>query len=87
MRLIDHWRTVAWRSATSWVATGLGAVGGALANTYLAAFMVIGFVPSPRWQFPLAALLGAIVIGGPIILARLVEQPKLNEKLEEKKDG
>lgn len=83
MRLIAHWRTVLKRSATTWAATIIGALVGALAHTYMAAFAIIGFLPA-ELQLPLAALVGVIVIGGPIILARLTEQPKLAATIEEK---
>lgn len=84
MTLIDEWWTVAKRSATTWVSTALGFLVGALAQTYLAAFAVIGFIPAPELQLPLAGLIGAIVIGGPIILSRIVAQPTLVAKVEEK---
>lgn len=87
MKLIDHWATVLRRSATTWVSTVLGFLVGTLAQTYLAAFAVIGFIPAPWLQLPLAGLVGAIVIGGPVILARITEQPKLIAKLEEKNDA
>lgn len=87
MTILPAWRTVLKRSATTWTATILGFLVGALANTYLAAFAVIGFIPSPVLQLPLAGLVGAIVIGGPIVLARIVEQPKLTAKIEEKTNG
>lgn len=84
MRLIDEWGTVIRRSATTWTATALGFLTGALANTYLAAFAVIGFIPAPWLQLPLAGLVGAIVIGGPIILSRIVAQPVMQQKVVEK---
>ncbi len=88
MKLIDEWRTVIWRSATNWVATILGYLTGILApGTYMAAFAVIGFFPSPFWQLVCAGIVGAIVIGGPVILARITAQPKMVAKIEEKTDG
>lgn len=82
MKLIDEWRTVAWRSASNWVATILGFLTGVLSPaTYMAAFAFIGFIPSPGWQLGLAGLVGAIVIGGPVILARITAQPKLAQKI------
>ena len=86
MRFIEHWGTVARRSATSWTAAALGFLLGALGHTYMAAFAVIGFLPA-ELQLPLAGLVGAIVIGGPIVLARITEQPRLAAKLEEKRDA
>lgn len=83
-RLITEWRTVLFRSMSNWVATIVGFLVGALANTYLAAFAVIGFIPHPWLQLPLAGLVGAIVIGGPIVLARIVRQPVMEAKIEQK---
>lgn len=91
MRLIDEWRTVLVRSATTWVAAMTGALVGLLAYlvgvlspVYLAAFAVIGFIPWPGTQLVLAVIVGAIVIGGPQILARLTAQPKMQEKIIDK---
>lgn len=86
MNFVSEWRTVLVRSATNWTAAILGALVGALAHTYVAAFAVLPFLP-PLLQLPLAVLLGAIVIGGPIILARLTDQPKLQAKIEEHRDA
>lgn len=85
MRLIEHWTTVLWRSACNWVAMVLGAIVGALAHTYIAAFAILPFLPEAL-QLPLAILLGCVVIGGPIVLARLVEQPKMTAKIKDKTD-
>ena len=86
MRLIEHWRPVVWRSATSRVSTVLGFLVGALAHTYGAAFAILPFLPF-QLQLPLAGLLGAIVVAGPIILARVTEQPKLEARCRETPDA
>lgn len=83
MKLISEWRVVLWRSAANWTAAILGALVGALAQTYTAAFMIVPFLPG-FLQLPVAAALGVIVIGGPIILARITEQPKLRDRIGEK---
>lgn len=86
MRLIENWRTVLWRSAANWTAAIMGALVGVFAHTYGAAFAILPFLPTPL-QLPLAIILGVIVIGGPIIIARLTPQPKLAVKVEEKRDA
>jgi hypothetical protein len=86
-KLIDHWKTVLRRSAVTWITAIITFLVGALGQTYLAAFAFLGFVSDPTIQFVGAGFLAVIVIGGPIILARLVEQPALNAKLEEKNNA
>lgn len=84
MRLIDEWRTVLWRSANNWVALILGPIVGALSTNALVALGVLGFLPV-KFQIPGAMLIGLLFYTGPHILARLVAQPKLAAKVEEKK--
>ena len=86
LALIEHWPIVAWHSATSWVATVLGFLVGALSGTYGAAFAVIAFLPE-YVQLPLAGIVGAIVIGGPVILARITAQPAMTAKIASKEGG
>ena len=83
MKLVSEWKTVFLRSATTWVTAIVGALVGALAHTYGAAFAILPFLPS-AFQLPVAAGLGVIVIGGPIVLARLTDQPKMAAKVEQK---
>ena len=86
MRLIDDWCVVLRRSATTWVSTILGAMLGALSAHWGIFFAVVPFLPF--WlQLPTAMVLGAFFVGGPIIIARLTDQPKLNAKIEEKRNG
>lgn len=85
MKLIDQWRTVLKRSATTWVTVVLTFLVGALTPSYLAIFAFLGFVPSPFVQIVVGGLVVVIVVGGPIILARIVDQPKLTAKVEQKK--
>lgn len=84
MKIIAEWRTVVLRSATTWVATILGGILGAFGAQWGIAFAVLPFLPF--WlQMPLAILLGVFFVGGPIVLARITEQPKLQERIEAKK--
>lgn len=85
MKFIEHWKTVLWRSAVTWVTVVLTFLVGALSPAYLAIFAFLGFVPSPFIQIVVGGLVVTIVVGGPIILARLVEQPRMEAKIEEKK--
>lgn len=81
MKLIDQWATVLWRSASNWVTL--------LVNTLVAhAIVFLAVLPfAPLWvQLPLAIVI-AIVASSPTWLARIAEQPKLQEKLEDKADG
>lgn len=81
--LIEHWGTVLRRSAVTYVTAALTFLVGALAQTYMAIFAFLAFMP-PLVGIVVGGFLVVIVVGGPIILARLVEQPALNAKLEEK---
>lgn len=83
MRLIEHWGTVLKNSAVTWVAGILTFFVGALGQTYMAIFAFLAFMPQGVAVL-VGGLLVFIVVGGPIILARIVEQPKLTEKLEQK---
>lgn len=86
MNIIEDWWTVVWRSATSWVATVLGGLLGALAVHWGVLFAVVAFLP--YWlQLPVAVLLGMLFVGGPIILARITDQPKMQAKIAERKAG
>lgn len=85
MKLIDEWRTVLLRSATTWVTVVLTFLVGALTPSYLAIFAFLGFVPSPFIQIVVGGAVVTIVVGGPIILARITHQPRMSAKLEEKK--
>lgn len=85
MRLISEWRVVIWRSATSWVATILGALLGTFAAHWGIMFAVVPFLPF-YLQLPVAASLGVFFVGGPVILARITEQPKMAEKVKEASD-
>ena len=86
MRFIEDWWTVALRSATSWVAAILGGLLGALAAHWGILFAVLPFLPF--WlQLPCAILLGVLFVGGPIVLARITDQPRMRAKIEERKHG
>ena len=84
MTFIAEWRDVLWRSATSWVAMILGGILGALAAHWGILFAIIPFLPF--WlQLPVAIGLGVLFVGGPIVLARITDQPKLNARIAVKK--
>lgn len=81
MNLISGWRTVLWRSASNWVTL--------IVNTLVAhAIVFLAVLPfAPLYlQLPLAILI-AIVASSPTWLSRVIEQPKLNAKIEEKRDA
>lgn len=78
MNLISEWPTVIWRSATTWVTLAV--------NTLVAhAIVFLAVLPfAPLFvQLPLAILI-AIVASSPTWLSRVIEQPKMNAKVEEK---
>lgn len=80
MRLIEGYATVAWRSATTWVTYGLQVVCTTVAVHWMVFMGVLPFLP--LWfQLPLALLIAAVTTA-PTIIARVTQQPKLNEKLE-----
>ena len=85
MKLITDWRTVVWRSATTWVATIIGSALGAFAAHWGIFFAIVPFLPFPL-QLPVAMALGAFFVGGPIVLARITDQPRLNAKIEESRN-
>lgn len=81
MKIIEEWRTVLKRSATTWVTLAVNTIA-AHALVFLA---VLPFAPF-YVQLPLAILI-AVVASSPTWLARITEQPKLNAKIEEKRNG
>lgn len=86
MKLIEDWWTVACRSATSWVAAILGGLLGAVAAHWGVLFAVVPFLPF--WlQLPAAIVLGVLFVGGPIVLARITNQPRMQAKIAERKAG
>lgn len=87
MKLVDQWGTVLKRSAVTWTTGVLTFLVGALAQSYMALFAFLAFIPSLMAQVVGGGIIVLIVVGGPIILARLVEQPKLAAKIEEKQNA
>lgn len=85
MKLIDNWRIVLWRSATSWVT---GAVHVVIATIGVHWAVLLGVLPFlPFWlQLPIALAVAAVTIA-PTLLARITEQPKMRAKVEGKPDG
>lgn len=85
-RLIEDWPTVLWHSATTRTTALVTYLLGAIGQYYFAGFLFIGFLPQAA-QIIAAGLLTLLVFGGPIILSRLVQQPRLAAKIEDKRDG
>ncbi len=82
IHLIDEWWTVLKNSAVSKVSLVIGTITGSLAVNALVALGVLPFVP--LWlQLPSALIIGLLYYG-PIMWARVVSQPKMNAKVEEK---
>ncbi len=79
--LIDQWWTVLWRSASNWVTL---AVNICVANAMIF-LAVLPFAPL-YIQLPLAVLI-AIVASSPTWLSRVVSQPKMVAKVEEKSNA
>lgn len=86
MRLIENWWTVLLHSASTRTTALVTWLLGAIGQYYFAGFLFIGFLPAPV-QIVAAGFLTLLVFGGPIILSRLVHQPRLTEKVEEKTDA
>jgi Sec-independent protein secretion pathway component TatC len=81
MILIDQWATVLKHSATTWVTL--------IVNTLVAnALVFLAVLPfAPLYvQLPLAILI-ALVASSPTWFARIVSQPKMVAKVEEKSSG
>lgn len=86
LRLVDEWRTVLWHSATTRTTALVTYLLGAVGQYYVAGFLAIPYIPQSL-QPPAAGILIALIVGGPIIISRLVVQPKLQAKIEERSDG
>lgn len=85
MKTIDDWRTVAWRSATTWVTAAVHFVFAIFGVHWAVLLGVLPFMPL-ELRLPLALLIAALTVL-PTIAARVWAQPKLQAKLEEKRDG
>lgn len=86
LRLVEGWPVVLWHSAVTRTTALVTYLLGAIGQYYFAGFLFIGFIPQTL-QILCAGILAVLVFGGPIILSRLVQQPKLTEKIEEKSDA
>ncbi len=82
MQLVENWRTIIWRSATSWVATILSFLIGTLGQGAMVALGLIGFIPAGPLQWGAAVFIAFIAFGAPLIVARIVHQPKMAEKVK-----
>lgn len=81
MKLVDHWRMIWWRRASTWLA-GLNAIFvGYVFSQPILLIGLIGFVPHPGVQLLLivGSALAAFVL--PVLVAH-VKQPKLAAKIE-----
>jgi len=83
MELVEEWPTVLRRAITIRLAAALTFLIGAFGQAYLAVFAFLAFMPYPI-QVGVGGLMVFIVVGCPIILARLVQQPKMQAKVEKK---
>lgn len=84
MKLIDHWGTYLRGAASNYVTIALTFLVGALTPAAVPIFAFLGLVPSPAIQIGVGGSVIAILVGGPIVLTRLVAQPKLQAKVEAK---
>ncbi len=82
---IEGWCAVLRRSATTWVTATVNTIVAVFGVHWGVLLGVIPFVPL-YWQLPLALLIAAVTTA-PTIIARLTKQPKLNEKIKEKRDA
>lgn len=83
MKVIEHWKTVLWRSATTWASVIVGTVLGVVGQGAMVALGIIGFLPA-EMQLPAAILVGIMFTLSVIVPARLLRQPKLTAKIEAK---
>jgi len=83
IRLVAEWPTILWRSATTRTTAVLTFVAGALAQYYMAGFAFLAFMP-PEIQIPAGGAILFGLLGLPLILARIVAQPNMVAKVEEK---
>lgn len=83
--LVDNWATVLWHSATTRTSALVGAIVGTIGVHYLVLLGILPFLPF-YLQLPLALGIGAVV-AGPTLAARLFKQPKMQAKIEEKRDA
>lgn len=85
MKFIQNWRVILWRSATSWVTAGVHIVIATIGVHWAVLLGVLPFLPF--WlQLPIALAVAAVTIA-PTLIARVTEQPKLQDKLKGNVDG
>lgn len=92
MRLIEHWRTVLKRSHAVWLQfaqLAFGALSFIDPGTALAIWNQMPLSVSSRVPAGFVELVGAALFGLALmtILLRLIRQPKLDAKIEEKRNG
>jgi hypothetical protein len=81
IKIVPEWKVLLFHSLTAKVATGLGALAGVMASHEIIAIGLLNFLPEGKAQLIGAAFLGFMVFGVPTIAARLIKQPKLDERL------
>jgi hypothetical protein len=83
LEFIEEWPTVLWRSASTRTTALLTFIAGALAQYYMAGFAFLAFMP-PEIQIPAGGAILFGLLGLPLILSRIIAQPKMAAKVEEK---
>ena len=88
LNLVEHWGTVLRRSAVTWAIGFWGAVGSVIIMVWPVAQWAFDEVlpENPLWRVPFALATFAVTVGS-VVFARLKRQPKLQAKLEEKRDA
>lgn len=75
------WKEILWNSWTTRLAAFLGVLAGVVGQNEIIAIGLLNFVPPGRPQLFAAAGVGFLVFALPLILARITQQPKLEEKI------
>jgi len=82
---VEDWCIVMRRSATTWVTYGIQTICTTVAVHWAVMLGVLPFLPF-HLQLPLALLIAAVTTA-PTIIARLTKQPRLEEKIKEKRNA
>lgn len=82
MRLIDNWRHIWFRRFSTWLAALNGLFVAYVFSQPILVVGLLGFAPD-GWLIPLAALLGFLAFGLPVLVAHTA-QPKMAAKVEAK---
>ena len=79
MKLVENW-ALWWCKASSWLAALNGLFVSYVFSQPMLVLGLLGFVPG-AWLLPLAALLGLLAFGLPVLVAHIA-QPKLQARIE-----